>query len=1126
MKKSILFYALFLIVICNSIGQNKRLHLKTFSVVNDTVKIDSVSITPFNFKVFNNSNIEIDTSKFNIDFGKSLLVLKKPHSFTSLNIQYTSYPKFLTKTYTPFDQKLILPSSTNASTFYSLSNSSKIPFTPFEGLNTAGNITRGFTVGNNQNGVSNSSLDLQITGKLSENVTLKASIIDTNLPIQENGNTYELNEFDRVFIELSSQNWRINAGDIYLNNSETNFLNFNKKVSGLGVNASVKNEKTNFDIQTSGALVKGKYKKIQFNGSEGNQGPYQLSDFKNKYVLILSGTEKIYVNGQLLNRGETKDYVIDYNNSELTFNATYPITSDMRITAEYQYSDRVYTRFVSYNSLAFTNEKLKVSTYFYSENDLKNRPIEQDLSDPQKQILSNAGNDFSQMVAPSAYAAPFSENKILYKKSFFGTEEIFEYSTNEQDELFNVSFSYVGENNGDYMLEDVIATGKIYKFSGTKLGNYNPVIQLVAPNKLQIAVVKAEFNPSKKTSIITETALSNNDENLFSTIDDKNNTGLASKFGWNQVLLQKKLTLKSSFNLDYISDKFKSVERLNPVEFNRDWNIETSFGNQTLIRSSIELSKTTKNYIQYNFENLKINENYTGYKHGLSALYTANKLNVTVNSSILNNEDFLNSGSFIRNNIRANYNLQKSWLGALFESENNERKLISTSSLQKNSHAYNQYEGFFGIGDSTTVFMQIGAIFRTTDSIYNQQLNKVNASKTFYLNSTLINTNRTKLNAYINYRTVDNTFHNDEESINSRIAYSQQFFNQFLNISSSYQTLSGTLPQQDYSYIQTEPGQGYYTWIDYNNNNTKELNEFEIAQFSDEATYLRIILPTVNYIPTHQNKFTQTVVINPQQWNQKNGIKKFVSKLSNRTAIIVDNKQQKTLNKTNLNPFEFDNNNVLGLNYNLNNSLFFNRGLKKYSTTFNYIKSKNKNSTTIDDLSSTNELRQLQIEHKLGDFWQLNFSASTSQNTTTSLNYSSRNFNLKNEFVNPSFSYYYNDKTYFSFYVELKNKQNSIGELETLKQQKIGASFNFSKNENSLLKADFNLFKNDFIGNAYSPVAYQMLEGLQPGNNYTWSLLFTKKINSYLHLNLNYLGRKSETSNAIHTGSIQLKALF
>jgi len=70
------------------------------------------------------------------------------------------------------------------------------------------------------------------------------------------------------------------------------------------------------------------------------------------------------------------------------------------------------------------------------------------------------------------------------------------------------------------------------------------------------------------------------------------------------------------------------------------------------------------------------------------------------------------------------------------------------------------------------------------------------------------------------------------------------------------------------------------------------------------------------------------------------------------------------------------------------------------------------------------------------------------------------------------------------------------------------------------------LFFNDFKGSTNSPVAYQMLEGLQDGTNYTWNLFYNKKLNSFLNLNLSYFGRKSETSRAIHSGSIQLRATF
>jgi hypothetical protein len=53
-----------------------------------------------------------------------------------------------------------------------------------------------------------------------------------------------------------------------------------------------------------------------------------------------------------------------------------------------------------------------------------------------------------------------------------------------------------------------------------------------------------------------------------------------------------------------------------------------------------------------------------------------------------------------------------------------------------------------------------------------------------------------------------------------------------------------------------------------------------------------------------------------------------------------------------------------------------------------------------------------------------------------------------------------------------------------------------------------------------------MLEGLQTGQNLTWRLLLQKNLTNFLDINLNYQGRKSETSQTIHTGSVQLRAYF
>ncbi len=127
---------------------------------------------------------------------------------------------------------------------------------------------------------------------------------------------------------------------------------------------------------------------------------------------------------------------------------------------------------------------------------------------------------------------------------------------------------------------------------------------------------------------------------------------------------------------------------------------------------------------------------------------------------------------------------------------------------------------------------------------------------------------------------------------------------------------------------------------------------------------------------------------------------------------------------------------------------------------------------------------------------------------------------------NPEISYLFSDNSRISAFYSYAEKTNQTAGFESLNQHNFGFTGSFSNADNYSLNAGLKYIKNSFEGSAFSPVAYLMLEGLQPGTNFTWNVLAQKRITQFLDLNLSYQGRSSESSRTIHTGSVQLRAFF
>ena len=1120
-------------------AQEGNLLYKTKKIPNtrDTIRLENTSINSSNFRLLDANDKPVDSTFYKINFEKGTLILNEnfPVISDSLLVYYLKLPEILTKEYRIYDDSKVVSNEATAGSLYKMEGESlQKKNIPFEGLNTSGSITRGVTVGNNQNSVLTSNLDLQITGKLSEKVSLRASLQDSNIPLQDGGYSQKLDQFDNVFMELFSEKWNIRAGDVFLENHKTAFLVFNKKAQGIAASFDFGGKDNKTNVFASAAIVRGQYTKSDFVGQEGNQGPYKLIGQSGElYVVVISGSERVFVNGILLKRGENNDYTIDYNAGEIIFTPLFTITSEMRIAVEYQFSNQNYTRLLTYVGGSHQSKKWNFGSYLYSENDLKNQPLQQSLSVEQAQILVDAGDKRDMMVAPSAYLDSYSDNKILYKKISVNTVEVFEYSNIPDDVLYNVRFSQVANNKGNYILKNSAAIGRIYEYvapvNGIPQGNYEPVIQLVAPVKIQVATFLGNYNPTEKTAIDFEIGVSNNDRNLFSSQDDANNQGVAAKINARQRLFSKKWNIDAFANYQFIAKDFSSVERLYSIEFGRDWNLgTTTIGNQSYLVSGLQMRLPKKGNLVYQFEKLDFSESFSGNRHIFNALFNLDNWKINSLGSFLTSDATTSSSKFLRNQTQVKYHYKKNWIGSSLKLENNQEKDKFTNQFSALSQRFTEYGFFAGRGDSTKVFVELGYFKRANDSLQNGNIQRVNNSNTFALRSKLIQTSKSDLSLFVNYRVlsfVDSSIKN-EPSLNSRMIYNDRFFNQLIQSTTAFETNSGSIPQQEFTYLEVPVGQGVYTWNDYNSNGIQELEEFEVAPFVDQAKYIRVYLPNRIYIKTHQNKFSQSFNLNPSQWQNETGFKKTLSYFYNQTSFLIDRKVENKGNNFDLNPFSKSEENVLGLNSSFRNSLFYNRGKQAHSVTYTYVQNENRNLLSVGSQSAQNSSNQLQYNHLYRKSWLFGMFAKTIQTSLSSENYPEKNFKIEGFQLAPKISYLFSKSTSWDLFYEIQNKENQIGSIETLLQNRFGTSFTYAGVKKFTMNGEVSFYQNKFVGNEFSSVGFQMLEGLQTGQNLTWRLLFQKNLTSFLDINFNYQGRKSETSQAIHTGSVQLRAYF
>lgn len=995
-------------------------------------------------------------------------------------------------------------------------------------LNSKGSIIRGITFGNNQGQSVQSSMDLQISGKLSKDVTILASISDHNLPIQADGYTQTLEEFDKIYLQLNIKDRSIlRAGHLDLLDENTYFGRYQRRSMGMQFQTNFGKDNTTFVDVTAG-VARSEFHRIRFQGVEGNQGPYRLNG-KNgeQFITIISGSEQVFIDGILMKRGENQDYVINYNTGEITFTSFRPILKQNFITISYNYANRNYTRFLVTGSIQHQREKAKYGFSWFLENDNKNAPLSLNLSKEDQQILANAGNDPNQMYAPSGTVSEYDVNKVLYQLIEDPNGNYYEFSTDQTQTLYQVSFTYFGANSGDYRIKQTTNNGRVFEYVGNNLGDYKAVRKLPAPQKTQVFSGNTEFL-LKDGKVGADFSLSNYDVNLFSSKDAHQNIGYAGRIFGFKTFSKNNWKGTPSFEFQHINSQFHILDRINDVEFSRDFNLNQEFNQITQNRLIFSFLNQWKNqsFLNYKINYLDEKESYRGIKNDLDFGFKKGKISTKGNFSYLDTKATFQNTQYVRSGIITEYTTEKGSWGIGANMENNVKTFNETKLLDVSSFRWKEAFLQKKIGDSVRTKLLAKAYFRDNDSVRGNSLENMNHILGIVAESQIIKTEKTTLNALIHYRKFyyqnqDIAENFNQDFVVGNLMYNQQLFRNGMRLQAFYELGNGQEAQREFQYIKVTDGQGVYKWTDYNGDGIQQLDEFETAEYADLAQYIRVYTNTVNYLPSNKNKLQLALFVNPSVvFNSEN---RFLKRWNFNISLNSQNSFFKRDRVFVLNPFEKNEDQILK-NQNLLASAQVNSTEKSgWNGNYRFIA----NDNLINANFSNEERSQTSHFLNLGYWFNKNFRVdwenSVHQIENASQLFSSRDYLLNNFETKPKATYKFTEKLQAEVSSAWRQKIRKDGE-ELLKTLDLTGSLQWDWRKTSV-RGNFSFINNDFTGNNFTIVGNQMLDGLKPGKNQVWSVFLQQAVNSLIQLNVNYEGRNSG-ERTIHIGSVQVKASF
>ena len=229
------------------------------------------------------------------------------------------------------------------------------------------------------------------------------------------------------------------------------------------------------------------------------------------------------------------------------------------------------------------------------------------------------------------------------------------------------------------------------------------------------------------------------------------------------------------------------------------------------------------------------------------------------------------------------------------------------------------------------------------------------------------------------------------------------------------------------------------------------------------------------------------------------------------------------------NPFQLDvaDTSLVAVTSNIRNVLFFNQADPVYDLQIGMSDVRNKFVQTSGFESRRNSEQYLRGRWNITKTISTSFALTQGQRTNDSEFFNNKDFDIRYFEAGPELTLIPSRTFRATLAYEYRQDEDQLsdGAIAALRHG-FEAEARYNQSTNTAIQLRASLVAVEFEGTVNSPIGFAILNGLQDGQNFLWSLTLDQQLAKNIQLRLSYEGRKTGTANIVHTGRAQVAANF